>query len=393
MSSMDASQLRNRNDDDEVCPVCKSTRYLTVNLLFLINPECYHKMCEACVDRIFSAGPTPCPIPGCGKTLRKNRFRKQTFEDIGVEREVDIRKRVMAILNRREDEFEDKRAWDDFLENREEIISNLVYGTDVEKTEKQLAHYAEANADIIRRNEALETNESATFAERQLLEKEQARLRREATRKDYEDERLAMASGREDLVTRLAAGSAEEAEAIAKEGQRSMLKKSSARRSEKERLREKQAALRGERPLSSATATPLSSEAQGDATDMLQIRGLRKVKAPERPKQYDPYTGYRHVEQRDYFTLQDHYASKHLERLQKDTKASVGGYDLKDYYMRSLVEAFAGLGCFIDEEVSSNNASALSAMLKPSPTAFAAAAASSSTPAALTPSASDDILA
>ena len=64
---------------------------------FLINPECYHKMCESCVDRIFSSGPANCPVAGCHKTLRKNRFRKQTFEDINVEREVDIRRRVMQM--------------------------------------------------------------------------------------------------------------------------------------------------------------------------------------------------------------------------------------------------------------------------------------------------------
>jgi CDK-activating kinase assembly factor MAT1 len=78
-----------------VCPVCKSSRYLNPDMRFLINPECYHKMCESCVDRIFSSGPAPCPVAGCHKTLRKNRFRKQTFEDINVEREVDIRKRVI----------------------------------------------------------------------------------------------------------------------------------------------------------------------------------------------------------------------------------------------------------------------------------------------------------
>lgn len=81
----------------EVCPVCKSSRYLNPDMRFLINPECYHKMCESCVDRIFSSGPAPCPVAGCHKTLRKNRFRKQTFEDIGVEREVDIRRRVMGM--------------------------------------------------------------------------------------------------------------------------------------------------------------------------------------------------------------------------------------------------------------------------------------------------------
>lgn len=81
----------------DICPVCKSSRYLNPNMRFLINPECYHQMCESCVDRIYSHGPAPCRIVGCGKTLRKNRFRKKTFEDIQVEREVDIRRRVAAV--------------------------------------------------------------------------------------------------------------------------------------------------------------------------------------------------------------------------------------------------------------------------------------------------------
>ena len=78
----------------EICPVCKSSRYLNPKMQFLVNPECYHKMCESCVDRIFSQGPAPCPVAGCGRTLRKARFRQQTFGDIRVEREVDIRRRV-----------------------------------------------------------------------------------------------------------------------------------------------------------------------------------------------------------------------------------------------------------------------------------------------------------
>ena len=81
----------------EICPVCKSSRYLNPKMRFLVNPECYHKMCESCVDRIFSQGPAPCPVAGCGRTLRKARFRKQTFGDIRVEREVDIRRKVAAV--------------------------------------------------------------------------------------------------------------------------------------------------------------------------------------------------------------------------------------------------------------------------------------------------------
>jgi CDK-activating kinase assembly factor MAT1 len=81
----------------EICKVCKTSRYINKNMRFLVNPECYHRMCESCVDGIFSQGPAECPIIGCRKILRKNRFRKQTFEDLAVEREVDIRAHVASM--------------------------------------------------------------------------------------------------------------------------------------------------------------------------------------------------------------------------------------------------------------------------------------------------------
>jgi len=81
----------------EICKVCKTSRYLNPNMRFLVNPECYHRMCESCVDQIFSQGPRPCPMAGCRKTLRRNRFRTQTFEDLAIEREVDIRAHVASM--------------------------------------------------------------------------------------------------------------------------------------------------------------------------------------------------------------------------------------------------------------------------------------------------------
>ena len=48
--------------------------------------------CESCIDRLFTLGPAPCPI--CNKVLRKLAFTPQTFEDLSVEKEVAIRKRI-----------------------------------------------------------------------------------------------------------------------------------------------------------------------------------------------------------------------------------------------------------------------------------------------------------
>ncbi|KAH7069672.1 CDK-activating kinase assembly factor MAT1-domain-containing protein [Paraphoma chrysanthemicola] len=131
------------DSSSDICPVCKSSRYLNPNMQFKVNPECYHKMCESCVDRIFSHGPAPCPIAGCARTLRKLKFRKQTFEDLKVEREVDIRRRVARAMNKTEDDFETLKDYNDYLEQVEEITWNLILKVDVEATESRLRRWEE----------------------------------------------------------------------------------------------------------------------------------------------------------------------------------------------------------------------------------------------------------
>ncbi|KAJ5733213.1 hypothetical protein N7533_013660 [Penicillium manginii] len=341
-----------RRDEDEVCPVCKSSRYLNPNMRFLINPECYHKMCESCVDRIFSSGPSNCPVAGCRKTLRKNRFRAQTFEDIGVEREVDIRRRVMQILNRREEEFDTKRNYDDFLEQREEIIANLVSRTNEAKTNAQLAKYATENEQSIRTNLALEEQEATSFQARMTLEQEEAQRRRQIARQEYENERREIQAGREDFLSRLASGTTADANTIARESSKVHLKKSSARRSEEDRIRLKQAALRGSE---TKRGTPLSNSEIAGGADSGLIKGLKKIKTPEPEKPYDPFMGLV-PEQRDYFTLRESYPSTFLERQRQNVQGSAGGYDLREYYSRTMLEAFAGLGVFVEEEVSKREA-------------------------------------
>ncbi|KAF2269625.1 CDK-activating kinase assembly factor [Lojkania enalia] len=150
--------------DSDICPVCKSSRYLNPNMKFLVNPECYHKMCESCVDRIFSHGPAPCPIAGCKRTLRKMRFREQTFEDLKVEREVDIRRRVAKVFNKREEDFETLKDYNDYLETVEEVTWNLILKIDVEATERRLRQFEEAQKAELNPNVARRETQSDSSA-------------------------------------------------------------------------------------------------------------------------------------------------------------------------------------------------------------------------------------
>jgi CDK-activating kinase assembly factor MAT1 len=287
---------------------------------------------------------------------------------------------MTSSLNRREEEFDSKRAWDDFLEQREEIIANLVYGTDVAKTEAELQKYAQENMNSIRANRALEAQEASSFQEQQTQEQELARIRREAARQEYENERREVMAGREDYLARLAAGKPGDAATIARESHKVHLKKSSARRSEEERIRQKQAALRGSELKKLGQAATTADRAGPVDTGL--IKGLKKIKTPEPEKPYDPFGGYV-PNKRDYYTLRDHYPSSYLDPIRQDKRMQAGGYDLREYYSRTLLEAFAGLGCFIDEEVSKRDATTALGNSKPIATEGAAMAALSDTKVSL----------
>lgn len=50
--------------------------------------------CEDCINKNYSLGPEPCYVPGCGKILRKANFAHITFEDLKIEKEVAVRRRI-----------------------------------------------------------------------------------------------------------------------------------------------------------------------------------------------------------------------------------------------------------------------------------------------------------
>lgn len=162
-------------DEDEVCPVCKSDRYLTPKMVLMVSP-CYHLLCDNCVYRLFLSGSAPCPQ--CGTILRKSSFHVPVFEDLRVEKECRIRKNVARCLNKREQDFESLRAYNDYLEQVERIVFKLVNDIEVEGTMAQLEAYRRENAGLIKRNLELEAEEERRIAQERALQ-EDARIQRE----------------------------------------------------------------------------------------------------------------------------------------------------------------------------------------------------------------------
>jgi len=193
---------------------------------------------------------------------------------------------------------------------------NLVLKTDVKKTEAALNKYKEANADMIKANAALERNAAAAFERHQTLQKEQANLRRQAAQLEDEDDRLQRTKKKKLATNPLGAGN---------------------------------------RNVPAGTSGASDDEVSVSDPSGL-VKGLRRIRAPAPQKLYDAFMGMPTT--RDYYELAEDYPSMRLTKAKNDTRTKAGGFDFQAYFDESLLEAFAGLGCFIEEEHSGRRAQA-----------------------------------
>lgn len=310
------------NPAEDICPVCKTSRYLNRDLEFLINPDCYHPMCVNCANRIFREGPNQCPYAGCYKTLRRRGFRTPWFNDLTVERECDIRRRVAAVFNKCEEDFETLAAYNDYLEKVEDLTEDLVNGTEErrkaaehELMEWEAAHKAEIEANKKRRGEADEMSRK-----RMQAEEAAARQRRMQALKEDEEERGRDARLREEMITGLATGASGQA---AETVNRIMLKR------------------RGQaRPQPGLADLPAPS---------LSIRGLKERKVDDNLP-YDPFGGLDLTPSRYEPPAEADYHNEWLDAARTKTEFRVGGYAVQEYVSRVMFEAFSGLGVFIEDE-------------------------------------------
>ncbi|GAB0093213.1 CDK-activating kinase assembly factor MAT1 [Sergentomyia squamirostris] len=135
--------------DDQVCPRCKTTKYRNPSLKLMVN-VCGHTLCESCVDLLFLKGSGSCPE--CNVPLRRSNFRIQLFEDPMVEKEVNIRKRILRDYNKKEDDFDTLDDYNDYLEEIETIVFNLSNDIDIINTNKRIEQYKKDNREAITKN-------------------------------------------------------------------------------------------------------------------------------------------------------------------------------------------------------------------------------------------------
>ncbi|KAI0080607.1 CDK-activating kinase assembly factor [Panus rudis PR-1116 ss-1] len=295
---------------DDQCPVCKSDRYLNPTLRLLVS-ACYHKMCEGCIDRLFTLGPAPCPI--CGKILRKLAFTPQTFEDLAVEKEVAVRRRIAKDFNKQREDFPDLRSYNDYLEEVEDITFNLINDIDVAETEARIAKYKAENAAIIERNRQREEQYAEYLKEQEEAERIEREQRAAELRRLEEEEREEREKGRQEIIDKLETSDKNAAKLVAKSRAEAM----------------KRAAARTTAPTFRSNSSVLRSRAaQSTVPD-----------TPHVPIQDDWYA------YEDKFTLRDNYDDPVSEAVRKDREGIMraGGYRIEEVWERAIRYAVAGL--------------------------------------------------
>lgn len=332
---------------DDQCPVCKSDRYLNPKLRLLVS-SCYHKMsvsiyyqlrylltaitrCESCIDRLFTLGPAPCPI--CNKVLRKLAFSPQTFEDLGVEKEVAIRRRIAKEFNKRIEDFDDLRAYNDYLEEVEDIgqpffyihvhsfilvalsAFNLIHNIDLPETEARIANYRAANAALTALNLQRDEAYALALKEQEELERKEREFRAAELLREEEEEREQKEKGKREIIDKLETSEKDARKVVAK-SRANALKRSTAK-------------------------TTTAGGAMADYARLLKTR-TTKVTVPDEPHVplQDDWYAYE-----DMYVLKPEYDDIFSEAVRKDREGIMraGGYKLEESWERALRCAVAGL--------------------------------------------------
>ncbi|KAI3404908.1 TFB3 [Candida oxycetoniae] len=304
------------DDLPDMCPICKTDKYLSPSMTFLINPECYHKICESCVDRIFSLGPAPCPYPKCGKILRKNKFKQQVFGDLKIEKEIDVRRKVGGIYNKTQEDFATLEEYNQYLELVEEIVFKLSNGIEVEKTEQDLAQYEQEHKIEILEKNMRESQRTANLTKYQdameRLKQEKLKIQRKMEMEDLEFKKLQQ----QELLDRMSNSDMSSAELI-QHHQMQLNKRNSLRKKQLQQI-----------------------------TNKLDQQFIPKQSEPNNSIPFTPFEGDRASPM--YNT--EEYHDPYIFELSSKKEYLAAGWRLELVFQRALDEAFCGIGCHVEAE-------------------------------------------
>lgn len=186
--------------DDFTCPRCRTSKFQNPSLKMMVN-VCGHGLCESCVDLLFLKGSGSCPE--CKIPLRRNNFRVQLFEDASVEKEVDIRKRILRDFCKKEEDFSSLKDYNNYLEEVETLIYNLSNDIDVVNTNKKIEQYKKDNKEQIMKNKGKLGRDEYELEEMLELEKQTDEQRKYAIQLEEVEDKKKKIREKEALIDEL----------------------------------------------------------------------------------------------------------------------------------------------------------------------------------------------
>lgn len=272
---------------------------------------CGHNLCESCVELLFVKGSGSCPE--CAIPLRRGNFRLQLFEDAQIDKEVDIRRRILKDFNKQEDDFETLREFNDYLEMVEDIIFNLTNNIDILETNKTILSYKEVNKDLIVKNRHKYSRDAIEIEDILSVETKSTSQRKLEMKVLEEAEKLAKIKNKEKLIDDLMFGN-KDANKILEEHREAVIKEEKTK----------------------------STFSTGESTGQSLSSAPQVVKVPDQPFVYeDPVIdlcGPNHPSEKQ---LKDDGFTKHIRAAGLTERA--GGFVETLGCLRAVQEAMAGL--------------------------------------------------
>jgi hypothetical protein len=191
----------NFQDDADLCAECgirQNAESNMTNTLFEVctDPKCGHKFCSNCLHDLFSNqgkrqfACKRCTASGRQILVRKDKLSKKSLEETEVEKDVRVRKKVLAIYNKNESSFPNARAFKDYEEEVEDLIYNLVHDINVAETQARIKKYASLNEESIAFNEGKRSEEDQVLDKAIRLQSAELYQKLNEIRAADEEERL-----------------------------------------------------------------------------------------------------------------------------------------------------------------------------------------------------------
>ncbi|KAJ3053566.1 TFIIH/NER complex subunit [Rhizophlyctis rosea] len=293
------------------CPVCLTEKYLNPNLKLLVSP-CFHKMyINRCKHKHSGDFTYQIPLTKKSHSIRSTGA-KATFEDLRVEKEVQIRKRISRIFNKRLEDFRgDPEAYNKYLEMVEDTTFNLVNAVDVEETEAYIQQYTKDNKDTIDSNQRKQQSEEKHQKTRLERERREKLLRKEAYLQAEEENEKAKALQEAEILNSLASDTTKTPEDI---------------------IRENKQKQKHRRHHAGQIDIKLEPE-----IDIMDVEDGKSVQVDD----FDPFDGL--YFERDYTKVEDSYHEQFTSDVVKDQKAKAGGYLPRVAYERAISAMYFGI--------------------------------------------------